>query len=815
MFSKESREYICKGIVGFLTRCSRNWFPVLVVLGVFAPMAGIVGHNLGLPHLFRDDEKLWNYEFAPYVKSSLIWGHAAATLLVLALWSGIFLQDELKPDDETQSGHDPLFSLADLCRYLIINSWPFFLLLPIAALLNTDVRNDHTGWFTDVLKSMAGIAIGLAIAAVGVFVIRRWIYGILFLDRANFLVRFAIALASRIGVIRKQIDKAADVLGIPAGENFWQSFVEHVLKIFSKNGSFVGIKYWLRVFLYALIILVITGAFTIYPVVVPGVALCILLVWIVGTYFVFSAISPAVRTPIVIVFGGLVFLAGSDPYPNRFEDFQKGSIDAYKDPLDLANLTKVDKSRLLEPIPTLDSWKAHLADIRANGAAACQSKVTEIAAADSELFKPPLVIISTSGGAYRAGFWVAKVLDQLLHRNADGGDLEGLFDHVRLLTGASGGMVGSAYLAAAAPDPCVSASQWSPGVEKNLRDDIRTSRDSRLPNHKDIPGEFKTKYPLDRDGLGPVAQQILQRDIPRYFLTPLAKLTGLKDALVDWEKWKDRGWVLEEQWGRLTASFSDFETGEKAGWRPSLIFSPMVVETGQPLIISNLNSSHLARIDKDPNGLATELFNWFPYMQEQLKIRTAVRMNASFPYVSPAVSLPTTPARRVVDAGYYDNHGVSIAATWIQEPHIWNWIKTNTSGVIFIQIRAFSSENEVKKEHKNTGFQWLFSPLEGVLSARSNGSRARNDQLIENLQGRIDSEEIEKTGEKLDRVKFVHSFVFENRAGSKDASMSWYLPEHELKDMDAQFTVEKHNQDALKALIDIWKKQKPSKPGGN
>jgi len=40
-------------------------------------------------------------------------------------------------------------------------------------------------------------------------------------------------------------------------------------------------------------------------------------------------------------------------------------------------------------------------------------------------------------------------------------------------------------------------------------------------------------------------------------------------------------------------------------------------------------------------------------------------MNASFPLVSPGVSLPTTPPRRVVDAGYYDNHGVNLAAMWL------------------------------------------------------------------------------------------------------------------------------------------------------
>ncbi|HKO90053.1 MAG TPA: hypothetical protein VJU61_02810, partial [Polyangiaceae bacterium] len=51
--------------------------------------------------------------------------------------------------------------------------------------------------------------------------------------------------------------------------------------------------------------------------------------------------------------------------------------------------------------------------------------------------------------------------------------------------------------------------------------------------------------------------------------------------------------------------------------------------------------------------LLPEAFGAFP-------VRTAARLSAAFPYVSPAAVLPTQPRRRVVDAGYYDNYGVSI-----------------------------------------------------------------------------------------------------------------------------------------------------------
>ena len=55
----------------------------------------------------------------------------------------------------------------------------------------------------------------------------------------------------------------------------------------------------------------------------------------------------------------------------------------------------------------------------------------------------------------------------------------------------------------------------------------------------------------------------------------------------------DRGQALEEAWqtnlaGALDIPFKHLAQGEKEGWRPSLILTPMMVEDGRQLIISNL-----------------------------------------------------------------------------------------------------------------------------------------------------------------------------------------------------------------------------------
>ena len=68
-----------------------------------------------------------------------------------------------------------------------------------------------------------------------------------------------------------------------------------------------------------------------------------------------------------------------------------------------------------------------------------------------------------------------------------------------------------------------------------------------------------------------------------------------------------------------------------------------------------------------------------------LRLLTALRMNATFPYVLPNVWLPTDPVIDVMDAGLRDNYGIETAVRFI---HVFSdWIKENTSGVTLLQIK--------------------------------------------------------------------------------------------------------------------------------
>jgi hypothetical protein len=68
-----------------------------------------------------------------------------------------------------------------------------------------------------------------------------------------------------------------------------------------------------------------------------------------------------------------------------------------------------------------------------------------------------------------------------------------------------------------------------------------------------------------------------------------------------------------------------------------------------------------------------------------VRMLTALRMNATFPYVLPNVWLPSEPVIDVMDAGFRDNFGEQVAIRFV---HVFrDWIQQNTRGVLLIQIR--------------------------------------------------------------------------------------------------------------------------------
>jgi hypothetical protein len=671
----------------FLEDCSRIALPLSGFVLVCLIVGWDVGASYGVPKLFRDDPELRRQAGAWWLASPGVWGDAGAALLLLTMWRGHVASERKHGRMSAALGW------WDTGRFVLASASPFLVFL-LCAVVRPEYKRS-----IELPEGLAGIAIALLLAA-GASLLVSGVTSVLAFGKGG---------SSRAVKTVATVRKAMYWITPPS-----QSNLEHATDRF---WAFVLTE----VLLSALVVL--------WSVIVPAVAITTLFVWVTLGYFLALHIRPTLRVPVAVVVAAALIFGNRNPYFDRFPGFGGGrgsaSFDYYAkgQRVDFAERPR-GGAPLVRPIDALDGWR------RAEG------------------IRPPLVVVATSGGAYRAAFWTAMVLDELASRPST----RPLARSIRLLTGASGGMVASAYFAALAPRD--RDAPW-PSVERKLRDDILAFRDS---GNAAARGPFATTFPSDRDGLSPVAQQLLQRDVVRYLASPLIGW----NRLGDWNLWHDRGLVLEEQWRTLGVTFAALAPGIREGWRPAILLSPMMVETGQPLLISSLDLGTLV-----PDGPeAEELFARFPAAFDTLLLRTAVRMNASFPYVSPAVSLPADPPRRVVDAGYYDNYGVNVAALWLSDPSVRTWITKNTLGVVLVEIRAEPTSAppwcHQPSPWAEVAGQGLTTPIEGVAAARSSSMRFRNEEEIRSVQA-------------LYPDRFVLRCELENHACPEDVPVSWDL----------------------------------------
>jgi hypothetical protein len=271
--------------------------------------------------------------------------------------------------------------------------------------------------------------------------------------------------------------------------------------------------------------------------------------------------------------------------------------------------------------------------------------------------KPLMFVITTSGGGNRSATFTMNVLqhlDSLTHGE--------LMNKTVLITGASGGMLGASYFREL-------SRARSAGRPINVQDKMYMND-------------------ISNDLLNPLFTSFVARDLA----APAQRF-----KVGDYEYIKDRGYAFEQKLnsntrGMLNKQLKDWYEDERNARIPLMLFNSVVTRDGRKMIISTqpmsflmrpaYDSSHISDVDPDAVDYQALFSKQNPL---NLRMLTALRMNATFPYVLPNVWLPSDPVIDVMDAGIRDNYGAETALRFIQvfQP----WIRENTSGVVLITIR--------------------------------------------------------------------------------------------------------------------------------
>jgi hypothetical protein len=269
--------------------------------------------------------------------------------------------------------------------------------------------------------------------------------------------------------------------------------------------------------------------------------------------------------------------------------------------------------------------------------------------------KPLMYLMSTSGGGNRSATFTMNVLQRL--DSISGGTL---MDKTFMITGASGGMLGASY----------------------YRELVNQEGNGFNPTDR------KYAEDISQDLLNAIFTSFVARDIA----SPAQKF-----RVGEYEYVKDRGYAFEQKLdqntrGLMNRQLKDIEADERSAKIPLMIFNSVVTRDGKKMILSTQPVSFLMKPIQDTTNITPmepDAIDFQALFAKQdpmnMRLLTALRMNATFPYVLPNVWLPSEPVIDVMDAGLRDNYGPETIVRFVQV--FQDWIKENTSGVVLIQIR--------------------------------------------------------------------------------------------------------------------------------
>jgi hypothetical protein len=441
-----------------------------------------------------------------------------------------------------------------------------------------------------------------------------------------------------------------------------------------------------------------------------------------------------------------------------------------------------DKKQTIE---ILEKWRNRLAEpeIAAPLTAGATAVPVALIKGNGNVKKPKLVFICASGGGQRASVWTMRSLqftDSVLQGR--------LMQNTCLMTGASGGLVGASFF-----------------------------RELYLRKKQGMPIQvYDDRYLADvaRDNLNAIVFSLVVNDI--FFRAQKFNYQGH-------QYYKDRGYAFEQQLnkntdGFLNKSLVDYLAPEREALIPMMIMAPTIINDGRKLYISSQPISYMTvpafhkgtTFGHKVQGIEFQRF----FMEQgapQLRFLSALRMSATFPYITPNVKLPSEPSMEIMDAGLSDNFGVTDAVRFLYV--FKDWIAENTSGVVILCIRDTQKDQSIEKNIQQSLFQKVFTPIGSLYNNWEHLQDITNDTSIEYahtwFKGPIDRVNLEYTPRSRSIVLPDDStaLVVEDSTAldkMQGASLSWHLTEFEKTGIkNAIF--EEHNQRAIRKLDKLLK----------
>jgi hypothetical protein len=193
--------------------------------------------------------------------------------------------------------------------------------------------------------------------------------------------------------------------------------------------------------------------------------------------------------------------------------------------------------------------------------------------------------------------------------------------------------------------------------------------------------------------LNPVFSSLVSRDI----FSPAQKFSVGPYSYV-----KDRGYAFEQKLdentgGLFNKQLKDYIDPEKAATIPLMIFNSVITRDGRKMMLAAQPLSFMMkpRVFENDLTFSPDAVDFSALFSKQdprsIRLLTALRMNATFPYVLPNVWLPSKPIIDVMDAGLRDNFGQETTLRFID--NFKEWITENTSGVVILQLRDRIKDN--------------------------------------------------------------------------------------------------------------------------